>query len=269
MPCFNSVEHCQQIVARDLNAIPDEFKNFDDETRNDRSKNPWKRIVVGIVTCKKYGRRLKSFLTIFADIFADLGLDYYILNADSDIETEDGHDYVVDHESRVFTAKAKESYETLAHKLAIFYSYIANETDYDYIVKADDGCLLNLKEVISRLDKPYVGASLKGTNNRIHINKCTDKKCNVPLDFGHEFKRYDPEMDDEKYKKLKQVYYGGGGYGYRMSRDAFQHIEKYKEHVLSLPLTYEDMIFGQILHLEGINVVRMSIGRYHYIGPRQ
>jgi Galactosyltransferase len=270
MPYFNSVEECQQIVARDLKSIPDKFKNFTKVTWNNKAKNPWRRMVVGVVTCKKYEKRLNNFLILFEDIFAQLGLDFYMIYADPDLETANGDDYLVDHENRIFIAKANESYETLAHKLAIFYSYIYNHTDYDYVIKADDGCLLNLKEVISKLDKPYVGATLKPTLNTIHKGKCSNKEYNkINLDFGHEFKRYNPQIEEKLYQELYHINLAGGGYGYRLSREAIGKIVKYKSHVLSLGLTYEDVLLGQMLYIEGVRVTRVGIGRYHYIGPRK
>lgn len=270
MPYFNSIEECKKVVANDLNAIPDNLKNFTNVTRNNRSTNPWKRMIVGIVSCKKYQNRLENFLTIFSDIFAKFGLDYLIIYADPNLKTEKGKDFTVDHKNRIFIAKAKESYESLAHKLSIFYSYVYNHTDYDYAVKVDDGCLLNLKELITKLDQPYIGSTLKPTLNIIHKGKCTDKEFNdIALDFGHNFKKFNPNMDDKLYSDLYHINLAGGGYGYRLHRDALKHIDKYKKHVLSLGLSYEDVLFGQIMYIEGIMVTRVGIGRYHYIGPKQ
>ena len=82
MPNFRSVEVCQEIVANDLEKIPDEYKNFDDKTRNNRSVNPWKKMIVGILSCKRTHNRLVNWLTIYDDIFKILGLEYYIIYAD-------------------------------------------------------------------------------------------------------------------------------------------------------------------------------------------
>ena len=194
---------------------------------------------------------------------------FYIIYADPDIKTKDELDFTVDHKSRTFIAKSKESYETLAHKVAIFYSFIYNFTDYDYVVKADDGFLLNLSKLIDKLDCHYIGAVLKPTSNRIHINKCTDKQYNkIHLDFGHNLKDFLPNMDEELYKSLYHIRLAGGGYGYRISREALKIVDKYKKHILSQGLSYEDVLFGQILYLEGINVTWHGIGRYHHIGPK-
>ena len=269
MPYFNSIEECKKVVANDLKAIPENLKTFTKVSRDNKATNPWKKMVVGIVTCKKNQKRLDNFLLLFSDIFANFGLDYFIILADPNLKTERGKDYTVDLQNRIFTAKAKESYETLAHKLAIFYSYIYNQTDYEYVIKSDDGCLLNLKEVITKLDQPYVGSTLKPTLNVIHKGKCLDKELNkISLDFGHEFKKFNPKMDDKLYNELYHINLAGGGYGYRLSRTALQHIDKYKNHVLSLKLSYEDVLFGQIMYIEGINVTRVALGRYHYIEPK-
>jgi hypothetical protein len=265
MPYFQSVDVCQEIVRKDLVKIPKEYKDFDSQTR-DGCTNPWKRMVVGIVTCKFHQKRFENYIEIFSKIYGDLGLDYYAILADPDIQTEGGNDYVVDHVTRTFTAKVNESYETLAHKLAIFYSYVYNSTDYDYVVKSDDGCLVDLSKVIQKLEYDYAGAVLKPTVNSVHFGKCSNKEYNkTKLDFGHNFKESFPDIEEERYQELYHIRLGGGGYGYRLSREALQYIDKYKAHILSLGLSYEDVLFGQILYLEGIKVSWHGIGRYHYI----
>ena len=269
MTHFQSEDKCREIIAKDLENVPEEYKKFNDVTRNNRDTNPWKKVIIGIVTCKKYNSRYQNFLSLFADIFKEFGIEYYAIVADPDIEVKDGLDYSIDRASRTFTAKANESYETLAHKLAIFYSYVNNYTDFEYIVKVDDGCLLNMSRILYKPEFPYAGSALKPTSNKCHFNKCSSKEYNKTLlDFGHNFKEFNPNMTDELYESLYHIRYAGGGYGYRLHRDAFQHIDKYKAHILSLGLSYEDTIFGQILHLEGVNVSYHGIGRYHYISVK-
>lgn len=247
MPNFQSLEECQQIVENDLKKIPDNYKNFTDKTRNDKNINPWKRMVVGILTCKRTVKRLDNFLMIYREIFEKLGLDYYIIVADPDIETK--LDFVVNDETRIFMAKAKESYETLAHKVAIFYSYINNFTEYDYVIKVNDGCLLDLSKVLGKLDSPYIGSILKPTSNK------------TKFIFHHKLKEIYPNMNTELYN----IRYAGGGYGYRINRKLIKIIDKYKHHILSLDISCEDILFGQIFYLEGVCVVYHSIGRYDYI----
>lgn len=274
MPRWGTVEECREVVNADMKKIPDSLKIFDEESRNDPERNPWRKMVVGIVTCAKNKRRYNNFMEIFGDIFEQIGLEYYIINADLDIVPDDpSDDFVIDHESRVFTAKAFEAYENLAHKLAIFYSWVYNHTDYDYVIKADDGCLINLHAVITKLDLDYVGSILKPTSNRCHINKCKQDKYNkVDLDFKHDFdlikdRSGKQAIPDSKIKELYDVRAAGGGYGYRLSRNALKNVDRYKSHILSVGLSYEDIIFSQVMFLEGIIPVGHWIGRYHAIGP--
>jgi hypothetical protein len=263
-----SFEECQKIIKEDVEKIPENLRYFDSESINDPMQNPWKRMVVGIVSCKKHNGRLQSFLMLFSDIFAELGLDYYIIYADPDIETEEGVDFSVDHDNRFFYAKSTEAYESLAHKLAIFYSYIYNHTDYEHVIKADDGCLINLSSVIKLLNHTYIGSGMHPTSSGCHRGKCSKKEYNHSnVDFGHNFMEFYPEMDDDMYKSLYKVSYAGGGYGYRIGREAMKHIDKYKAHILSIGLSYEDVIFGQVFFLEGIKLYWHGIGRYHFIGP--
>lgn len=260
------MDECREIVASDLLKIPAAYRDFDERTRNDRSVNPWRRMVVGIVTCRAHYNRLANFVSVFHDVFDRLGLDYYAVVADGDRGPAQGPDFAVYDGARMFVAKAKESYETLAHKLAIFYAYVYNHTDYDYVIKADDTCLLDLSEVLRNAEADYAGWEIRPTLNFIHFNKCSDPAFNaMPLDFGHGFKEFLPGIDDDLYASLYGVVYAAGGYGYRLSREALRRIDTYKRHVLSLGLSYEDVLFGQILHLEGIDPTPQGIGRYHGI----
>ncbi len=95
---------------------------------------------------------------------------------------------------------------------------------------------------------------------------CTDKAFNeTKLDFGHGFRAFVPDIDDKMYESLYSIRYACGGYGYRLSRDALQFIDKYKPQILSLGLSYEDVLLGQILYLEGIPATKQELGRYHFI----
>lgn len=269
MPRWGTVEECQEIVNADMKKIPNSLKNFDSSAREDRERNPWRNMVVAIVTCAKNKKRYDNFMLIFGDIFKQLGLNYYVIAADHNIVPEDpSYDFAVDHESHIFTAKALEAYENLSHKLAIFYSWVYNHTDYDYVIKADDGCLLNLHAVISKLEYDVVGSILKPTSNRCHINKCKQDKYNkINLDFRHGFDKILPKISEDKIKALYGVRATGGGYGYRISRNALRCVNKYKAHVLSVGLSYEDILFAQIFYLEGLSPISHWIGRYHSIGP--
>lgn len=260
MPKIITIDDCKKLVSEDLQKIPQELKN---------SNGPWKYMIVGIVSCEKSKTRLNNFMNIYGDIFKKLNLSYFIIYADPNIQTAHNRDFSVNMKDRIFTAKAKESYETLAHKLAIFYSYIYNHTNYKYVVKIDDGCLVDLHGISRNLERNYAGSYMTPTSNTVHRGKCTEQIYNkTSLDFGHDFMKYNPKMSKDLYEKLYKIKYAGGGYGYRLSRTAIRCINKYKKHILSLGLSYEDVLFGQILFLEGINVDWHVMGRYHYIDSK-
>ena len=266
-PYFRPISVCKEIIDKDFNKIPIEHRIFNEADKSNPNINPWKKMIVGILSCSKYKYRYENFMKLYGELFEQVGLDYYVIYADPDIETNEDEDYVI--ENKFFTAKVKESYETLAHKLAVFYSYINNNTDYEYIIKIDDACLFLMSAALKRLDKPYVGAKLKPTINKIHFGKCSDKQYNSqPLDFGHNLREFNPNIDDKLYEELYHINLAGGGYGYRLRRDAFQYVDKYKEHILSLGLSYEDVLFGQIFYLEGIEALYLCLGKYHCIGKK-
>lgn len=248
MSYFKPVLECKSIVSKDLYKLD----------AKDLRSNMWNRSIVAIVTCLSNKNRFKNFMRIYQNIFNRFGLKYYIILASPNIDTE----YMI--KNRLFIAKSKEAYENLAHKISIFYSYVYNETNYDYIIKVDDGCLLDFSKIILNPEADYMGSVIRPTLNTVHFNKCTDKKYNsIKLDFKHDLDEFC--SSPEQIKQLYDIKFAGGGYGYRLSRNAFQHIDKYKTHILSLNLSYEDVLFGQIMFLEGIELVGCGIGRYHYI----
>ena len=249
MSYFRPVLECKSIVLQDIKKI---------------KSNIWNRMVVGIVTCEQNKTRFANFMQIYENIFKNLGLDYYVILANPSID----HKYTINldkHDRKIFTARAKEAYENLAHKINVFYSYVYNETDFDYVIKVDDGCLLDLSKIALNMDADYMGSIIKPTLNTVHFNKCTDKKYNsTRLDFLHDLNLFSP-LSKEIQDKLYNIRFAGGGYGYRLSRNALQHMEKYESHIMSLGLSYEDVLLGQILYLEGIELVGCGIGRYHMI----
>ena len=68
MPRFQSLEECQQIVINDIKKISDKYKNFDDKNRYNKIINPWKRMVVGILSCDRTD--LAGYKTDLADSIA-------------------------------------------------------------------------------------------------------------------------------------------------------------------------------------------------------
>ena len=220
-----------------------------------------KKICMGILTCPKTKNRFNKFMDIHKEKLEKLGIDYYVILSDPSL-VKSNKKYRI--KGRIFYCAIKEAYEVLAHKMAIFYSYIYNETDYDFVYKIDDGCLLNMDELLNT-NYDYGGGLMVPTNNKCHINKCLNKKFNkIGLDFRHNFHKL-KNIDKKKLANITKIKYAGGGYGYGLSRKALSFIPHYLDHILSVPLSYEDVIFGQIMYLSDIKPVYKYIGNYHKV----
>jgi hypothetical protein len=145
----------------------------------------------------------------------------------------------------------------------IFYSYIEKKTDYKYIVKIDDGCLLNLNNMITNLHVDYCGTKIIAGSKKWHWGKCKDVKLNTYIsDLKHGF---DDLLGSETFNKLDltKIAYAGGGYSYRLSRNALIKLNNYKKYSLSLEFSYEDLFIGQVMKINNIKLIPNSIGRYH------
>lgn len=220
-------------------------------------------VCIGILTCEKRKRRFNKFMSLYRNVFDKMGIKYYILRGNN-ATMRRGKEYEII--GNQFNIGVKDSYETLSHKLIIFYTYIYEQTNYKYVYKIDDGCLIDPNKLLQfPKDANYVGQLMKPTINKIHFGKCTNKKYNrLCLDFGHELHLLN-NMDDVKMNNIKNIKYAGGGYGYGLTRKAISHIVPFKKHVLALPLSYEDVLFGQLLYLSNIKPVYFAFGQYHKI----
>lgn len=224
-----------------------------------------KNICFGILTCPRNKKRFENFMTIHEKWFIENGFTYYAIYGDPSLFGT-GIDYKI--KGNNFYCAANEAYEVLAHKLAIFYTYIFEKTEFDYVFKVDDGCLINKNNILC-MDGlnmgDYCGCLMSPTSNACHKGKCSDKSLNkILLDFTHNFNKIQ-NIDQCKLKEIKNIKYCGGGYGYALSRYALKHIPKYKYHILHIGLSYEDVLFGQIMYLENIKPSSAEIGGYHCV----
>jgi hypothetical protein len=220
------------------------------------------KICFGILTCAIHKERFKKFMKIHEKWFNDNDFMYYILQSDPKL-IGTGVEYII--KDHYFFCAAEEAYELLAHKLAIFYSFIYEKTDFDFVYKVDDGCLI-IKENLLNIPKfDYFGALMQPTSGTHHFGKCKKPKYNRKVhNFEHAFDKF-VDIDPEKFAYITKITYTGGGYGYGMSRNALQYIPKYKNHIMNLPMSYEDVLFGQIMFLENIKPTYYVIGDYHKI----
>jgi hypothetical protein len=220
------------------------------------------KICIGILTCQETKPRFAKFMRIHKKFFDDNKLKYYIILADPKLIGSNKEYRIV---GNFFYCAAQEAYEVLAHKLVIFYSYIYQETDFDFVYKVDDGCLLNQNNIKKIPSTDYSGILIKPTSNTCHAGKCKTSHYNtISLDFMHCFDKL-PDIDRDKLTNITNITYAGGGYGYVLSRNALHSISKYKNHVLGVCLSYEDVIFGQILYLENITPTHHTVGKYHAV----
>ena len=220
-----------------------------------------KKICMGIVTCPQNKKRFDKFMAIHEEQFKKLEIYYYIILADKSLI---GTNQMYRIEGNYFYCAAEEAYEVLAHKLAIFYCYIYNETKYDFVYKVDDGCMVNIDNLLNPI-YDYGGCLMTPTSNTCHFNKCLNIRFNKQrLDFRHDFHKFH-SIDKTKLKNIIDIRYAGGGYGYGLSRTALSNIQKYLKHILSIKLSYEDVIFGQIMYLSDIKCVPARIGSYHKV----
>jgi hypothetical protein len=257
-PDKETMSKLKSIVNNDISRIP---QNFKEDYYIDSNKSIWKTFCIGIVTCDAHEARLNNCMKIYKEIFDKYKIKYYLIKSDPEIETD--NDYLIDGD--IFYAKAEESYEKLLHKIMIFYSYIEKETDYKYVIKMDDGCLLNLNNMINDLYLDYIGIKRVAYVNKSHWGKCKDPNLNKYVsDFKHEF---DKLVGSDIFNKLNlsKAPYAGGGNAYRLSRKSLTGISKYKNHALSLNFSYEDLFIGQVMKLKGIRFTNKIIGRYHFI----
>jgi len=202
--------------------------------------------------------------------FKDNNLTYFVIQSDP-LLLNSGKESRIDGNN--FYCACQEAYEVLAHKLIIFYSYIFENTDFEFVLKFDDGCLIDQKSVLSivnqqSLEYHYIGSLMKPTTNSCHWGKCKNTKLNrQKLDFKHNFDKLDNinDLDRQKLDNITTIEYAGGGYGYGLSRHALELIAKYKKHILSLELSYEDVLFGQIMYLENIKANKYVVGKYHMV----
>lgn len=220
-----------------------------------------KKICVGILTCPKNKNRFENFMKIYKNQFEKNNIMYYVIQSDSSL-IKSGKEYQLN--GNYLYVAAEEAYEKLAHKLAIFYSYILEKTDYDIIFKVDDGCLLKMDVILAPPKYDYFGSLMIPTSNQIHKNKCTNSIYNsVNLDMRHNF--HETGLSNEQLANITKIKYAGGGYGYGLSRKALTHYVKYKAYILNLPLSYEDVLLGQIMFLSNIIPHSYQVGEYHKI----
>lgn len=251
---------CNKTVNINIRKIPETYRSI--EYLNDKKLSVWSKICIGIITCDASKKRFDNFMNVFKEHFEKFNIMYFIIKADPTLNYGDS-DYIVDGNN--FWVNCEEAYEKLLLKVMVFYSYIEKDTNYDHVVKVDEGCLLDLSAIIKDLNLDYIGVILTPKINKYHWGKCKDPKLNTYLsDFKHGL---DKVIGTNEFQKLQlnKVQYGSGGMSYRLSRKALTGISDYLSHVKTLEFAYEDMFIGQIMKIKKIPITKRILGRYHKI----
>lgn len=205
--------------------------------------------------------RLNKFIDFHYDFIKnDMKADIYLITANPKINKKYKLDEIIidGKKIKLFIARCHERYENLSHKLSIFYKYISKKKEVKYVIKIDDGCKMNFDEMKKMPKTDYFGGIIKPTSIKCHFNKCTKEDFNKQeVDLIHNF--------DYDQNKLLDVKYCAGGYSYGLSSKSLKIISKYIDHILKIELSYEDVLFGQILMINKIYPIYCVMGSYHGI----
>jgi hypothetical protein len=217
-------------------------------------------ICVGILSHLGSIDQLNNFMYLYKNILVNKNVKYYIIYADPNIQDY----YKLDSDNNIIYVKAEECYEYLARKLVLFYKYIYENTSYEYVVKVNDICKINIDWLISHPHINYGGDILHGgIDDKWHFGKCKyDYNNNTRIDFKHKLDEYDfgDKIDTNKLSNISKIMYCNGGTGYILSRKSISYILQYIDHILNLSNSYEDMIFAQLLYLNDIMPTKYVFG---------
>jgi len=188
------------------------------------------KILVLIFTCQKYKSRIDILEKAgYFDIFEEEHQDYLIvIGNEKNMEEE----YILN--EKILTVNVDDSYKGLSKKIIKTINILYNLFDYDYIIKSDDDCIININRVLE---------------NITYIEKCDYVGClnNYKSEYNSNYNGLD---------NTKSTYYGpymNGANGYMLSKKAIETIVNNKEQTDKLLLNefYEDKLIGDILRLNG------------------
>ena len=133
--------------------------------------------------------------------------------------------------------KVDDSYSGFPYKVIKTFNLINKVFSYDYIIKTDDDCLLNVDKIQDNFD--YI----KKYN---YIGRLSN--------FEHQ---YNPNWNGLNNKSKYLGPYMNGATGYILSKKAIETIINYKEQTNKLLLNelYEDKLVGDILRLNGYKFI--------------
>ena len=194
------------------------------------------KVLILILTCNKNRGRLNKIKLRWISKINDCGYEYMCLYANKNIVN-------TIHYETMLCVNCNDVYENLPLKLWLAYKYVLTYTDYDYIYKIDDDCLVNMSllprvlEVIRENKIDYYGNLAGGRNfdRDWHCGKCNDENLNMKL-----------------YEKEYKGDWCAGGIGYILSKKSLKILsENITEEYIKSEL-YEDKAMGDMLRANGI-----------------
>jgi hypothetical protein len=213
-------------------------------------------ICLGILTCPKDEIKLKKFMELYSKELEEKNIPYFLIYADNNL------DKYYKLFGRKLYVRTSENYESLAKKLVLFYRFVYEKTDFKYVVKVDCGSTIKIDMIINHPHENYCGGVMKPTMNICHYGKCSNQILNnTPINLTHNLCNRVPKKKCD----IKNIKYCGGGYGYILSRKSLKAIINFTPHIMGLRLSYEDVLFGQILFINEILPHNYVFGGYHTV----
>lgn len=199
-----------------------------------------KKILLLIFSCKKYESRIEIMRKIgYLQYLKDRNVDYLVVTGNENLP----NDYNLNLESNKLIVKEKDTYEGLPYKvIRTFYSIVDNNLlNYEYIIKSDDDCLVNIDRINSNFDK------IEGQDYVGRLNNFKET--------------YNPNWNGLKNRSKYLGPYMNGGTGYILSYKALKSISQSKENNSKLlkDELYEDKLIGDILRLNGYKFKKHEI----------
>lgn len=194
------------------------------------------KLLVLIFSCKKYlsrGDKLKNIG--YLDSLDKKNINYLIIIGNEKMSEE----YIL--QKNILTVKVDDSYKGFPYKVIKTFNLINKLYSYDYIIKTDDDCLLNIDKIQDNYDYikkyDYIGR----LNN-----------------FKHQ---YNPNWNGLNNKSKYLGPYMNGATGYVLSKKAIETIINNKEQTNKLLLNelYEDKLVGDILRLNGYKFIKHDL----------
>ena len=190
-------------------------------------------VLILIFSCKKYISRILKLKKIgYLDYLTRKNMNYLIVIGDECMSEE----YRL--RKNVLTVKVDDSYKGFPYKVIKTFNLIHELYTYDYVIKTDDDCLLNINKIQDNFD--YI-------KKHDYIGRLNN--------FKHQYNPNYNGLNNSKSKYLGP--YMNGATGYILSKKAIETIMNYKEQTNKLLLNelYEDKLVGDILRLNGYKFI--------------